>query len=105
MAKGFNLKKMCTPATIYFLISTIALVLIGITNIGGEEQLLCVGDYKCNVGNKTMVFIVNGIYILFWTFLLDLMCKNGYSEISWFVLLLPFILSFLFIGLLIIKMA
>ena len=99
----FNLKKMCTPATIYFVISLISLIVLGVMNIGDSETL-CVGNYNCHVGNKSLVFIINGIYILFWTFILDLLCKNGYTDLSWFILLLPFILSFLFIGMVMIKM-
>jgi len=94
---------MCTPATIYFVISLISLIVLGVMNIGDSETL-CVGNYNCHVGNKSLVFIINGIYILFWTFILDLLCKNGYTDLSWFILLLPFILSFLFIGMVMIKM-
>lgn len=99
----FSLKKLCTPASIYFILSLVALVLLGVTNMGDNERL-CVGNYNCHVGNKTMVFIIDGIYILFWTFVLDLMCKNGYSDLSWFILLLPILLSFLFIGMVMVKM-
>jgi hypothetical protein len=42
-----------------------------------------------------LVFIVKLIYIFFWTWILNLMCKDGHSEISWFLVLLPFILYFL----------
>ena len=93
---SFNLLKLCTPATIYFVISLICLILIGIGNLGNNDKL-CIGSYWCNVENNTTVFILNAIYILFWTFILDLMCKAGYSTLSWFVLLLPFILIFLFL--------
>ena len=72
MVKKFNRNK-CHSCNNILPNFMVALIILGVTNIGGEEQLLCVGDYKCNVGNKTMVFIVNGIYILFWTFILDLM--------------------------------
>lgn len=99
----FNLKKLCTPASIYFILSLVALIILGVTNMGDNERL-CVGNYNCHVGNKTMVFIIDGIYILFWTFVLDLMCKNGYSDLSWFILLLPILLSFLFIGMVMVKM-
>ena len=99
----FNLKKLCTPASIYFILSLVALIILGVTNMGDNERL-CVGNYNCHVGNKTMVFILDGIYILFWTFVLDLMCKNGYSDLSWFILLLPILLSFLFIGMVMVKM-
>lgn len=89
---SFDLRKMCTPATIYFVISLFFLILIGVSNLK-ETDRLCVGDYSCYVGNNTLVFLLNAIYILFWTFILDLMCKNGYSSLSWFILLLPFLLS------------
>jgi hypothetical protein len=91
---GFDLTKMCTPATIYFVISLIGLILVGVNNLDNHDKL-CVGNYNCYVGNNTTVFIVNAIYILFWTFILDLMCKGGYSSLSWFVLLLPFIILFI----------
>ena len=85
---------MCTPATIYFVISLIGLLLVGVNNLDNNDTL-CVGNYNCYVGNNTTIFILNAIYILFWTFILDLMCKGGYSSLSWFVLLLPFIILFI----------
>ena len=100
--KGFDLMAMCTPATIYFVISLIALIILGVSNLGNNDRL-CIGSYDCNVGNNTIVFTLNAIYILFWTFLLDLMCKNGYTAISWFVLLLPFLLSFIFLAMIMMK--
>ena len=88
---SFDLMNMCTPATIYFVISLVGLILIGLNNLDNNDKL-CVGDYNCYVGNNTTVFILNAIYILFWTFILDLMCKAGYSKLSWFIFLLPFII-------------
>jgi hypothetical protein len=99
---SFDLRKMCTPATIYFVISLFALILLGISNLNTPVRL-CIGDYSCYVGNNTIVFVLNAIYILFWTFILDLMCKNGYGSLSWFILLLPFILTFLFLAMIMIK--
>jgi len=91
-SSSFDLRRMCTPATIYFVISLIFLIVMGVSNLN-ETDRLCLGDYSCYVGSNTMVFLLNAIYILFWTFILDMLCKNGYSSISWFILLLPFILS------------
>jgi hypothetical protein len=100
---GFDLFSLCTPATIYFVISLIGLILLGIGNLGNDDRL-CIGSYSCNVGNNTIIFVLNAIYILFWTFVLDLMCKNGYGSLSWFVLLLPFILAFMFLAMVMVKM-
>ena len=100
---NFDLMDLCTPATIYFVISLIGLILLGVGNLGDNDRL-CIGNYSCNVGNNTIIFVLNAVYILFWTFVLDLMCKNGYGSLSWFVLLLPFILAFMFLAMVMVKM-
>ena len=97
----FNLRKLCTPSFIYFIISLFGLTLMGLQNLTNDDNSLCVGNYECTVGNKLLVFIINGIYILFWTFVLDLMCKAGYSELSWIIVLIPILLFFLFLGIII----
>jgi hypothetical protein len=100
--QSFDLRNMCTPATIYFVISLIGLILIGVNNLDNSDKV-CIGNYNCYVGNNTTIFILNAIYILFWTFILDLMCKAGYSSLSWFVLLLPFIILFIIFVTLMVK--
>ena len=105
MAKGrtkFDLTKLCTPSTIYFVVSLIGLIILGVSNLGNEDRL-CIGDYTCSVQSNTVIFVLNAVYILFWTFILDLMCKIGYSSLSWFVLLLPFIIYFLILLMLFVK--
>jgi hypothetical protein len=99
---SFDLRKLCTPSTIYFVISLVFLIVMGLYNLKDTDRL-CLGDYSCYVGNNTIVFLLNAIYILFWTFILDLMCKSGYTSLSWFVLLLPFLLSFILLAFLLIK--
>jgi len=99
---SFDLRKLCTPSMLYLIISLIVLFFIGFTN-SKEMDKLCLGSYQCYVGNNLIIFVLNAIYILFWTFVLDLMCKNGWSDLSWFIFLLPFILSFLFYGLIMFK--
>ena len=93
-AQSFDLGNMCTPATIYFMISLLGIILIGFNNLDNSDKI-CIGDYNCYVGNSITIFILNAVYILFWTFVLDLMCKSGYSSLSWFILLLPFIIMFI----------
>jgi hypothetical protein len=100
--QGFDLRNMCTPATLYFVISLVGLIILGLSNLENNDKL-CIGDYNCFVGNNTTVFIVNAIYILFWTFILDIMCKAGYSSLSWFVFLLPFIIMFVTFALMMVK--
>ena len=41
--------------------------------------------------------------MLFWTFILNAICKAGYKEVSWFMVLLPIILLFIIIGIVILN--
>jgi hypothetical protein len=40
------------------------------------------------------------LYVVFWTFILNALCSYGYYKLSWFLLLLPFILFFIMVFLL-----
>jgi len=90
------------PLFIIFYCIFSSIIFIGIQNSKNIE-ILCLGKFECYVGNNMMIFLLNAIYILFWTFILDLLCKNGWTDLSWFIFLLPFILSFLFYGLILFK--
>jgi hypothetical protein len=50
------------------------------------------------------VFIAKLIYVLFWTYILNLICKDGHVGVSWLLVLLPWLLLFVMIGLLMINM-
>jgi hypothetical protein len=92
-----KLKQLCTPAFIYFVISMIALFIMllqNLTNINSYN----VGCFSCQVPNTIIIFIIKLIYILFWTWVLNLICKDGHPGISWLLILLPWILLFVIIG-------
>jgi len=95
-----DFKNLCTPAFIYLLISAIAFIVIALQNFGNTTKY-CLGQFECFVPNTFIIFVFKAIYILFWTFVLNALCKAGYSEISWFILLLPLILLFIILGLII----
>jgi hypothetical protein len=47
------------------------------------------------VANTSMVFIVKIVFIVAWTWFLDVLCSRGYERVSWFIVLLPYILLLL----------
>lgn len=98
-----SLKDLCKPASLYFIISMIALVMIMFQNLGNRNSYH-VGNFSCRVPNTFLVFIFEFIYIIFWTYVLNLICKDGHVGISWLLVLLPFILLFVMTGLLMINM-
>ena len=97
-----DFKKLCTPASAYLFINVIIFVSIAIQNFGNTTQY-CVGQYRCNVPNTFSMFLFKAVYILFWTFILNAICKAGYKEVSWFMVLLPIILLFIIIGIVILN--
>lgn len=102
MAFPKSLKELCTPALVYFVISIISLVLVLLQNLGNTNSYY-VGSFSCRVPNTILVFIVKLIYILFWTWILNLICKDGHIGISWLLVLLPWILLFVIIGMIMIN--
>jgi hypothetical protein len=98
-----SLKELCTPASLYFIISMIGLLVVFFQNLGNTNSYN-IGNFSCRVPNTFLVFLIKFIYIVFWTYVLNLICKDGHASISWLLVLLPFILLFVMIGLLMLNM-
>jgi hypothetical protein len=83
---------------VYLAISVVALVAIAYQNMG-LSNLYCMGDLSCYVPSTAAVIFSEALYILFWTWILHLMCRTGYASISWFMVVFPLVLFFVLIGL------
>jgi len=94
-------KDLCKPALIYFIISMFAVFIVLLQNLGNTNSYN-VGCYTCDVSNNIIIFVFKIIYILFWTYVLNLICKDGHKGLSWLLVLLPFILLFVIIGMILI---
>ena len=94
----FNpIKKLCTPAYVYLVISLIVLVVMGFQNLGNSTEY-CAGSYSCAVSSTVLVFMMKLVYVAFWTWVLNLICKAGAPIVSWILVLLPLLVMFLLIG-------
>ena len=96
-----DFKNLCTPAFFYLSVSVLILVLTAIQNLGNNDRY-CLGVFECNVPNTFVIFVFKAIYILFWTFIFNVLCKSGYKTISWFLVLIPIVLLFVILGLIIV---
>jgi hypothetical protein len=92
-----GLRNLCTPAYVYLVISMISIFIIMIQN-SGNSTTYCMGNYSCQVSSLFLVFIVKFVYVIFWTWILNLICNAGAPYLSWFLLLLPFVLMFILIA-------
>ena len=97
MAFPKKLKELCTPAFLYFTLSMLGVLVSVVQNLGNSRRYN-LGMLTARVPSTFLVFVVKIIYILFWTWVLNLMCKDGHKEIAWFLVLIPFILLFLLMG-------
>ena len=96
MAFPKSIKELCTPAAIYFVLSMVTIVIVFIQNLGNTNRYR-IGNYSCRVTSTTLLFIVKIIYVLFWTYVLNLICKDGHRELSWILLFLPFFVFMLLV--------
>lgn len=85
-----GLNTLCTPAYLYFMLSVVLLIFTGIfMNTDGAKQM-CNGN--CNMFQVTMLFVIKFIFIVFWTWILNVLCRGGAGWLSWFLVLFPFIM-------------
>jgi hypothetical protein len=98
MAFPNKLSQLCTPSLVYFVISVIGLAMAIVQNLGNDKRYN-LGTFSCEVPSCLAIFIIKVVYVLFWTWILNLMCRDGHDGIAWFLVLLPFILLAIIIGL------
>ena len=95
-----NVRKMydslCKPAQFYLIIASVAYIIMLLQNLGTKNKFT-LGTYTVEHQNPGLVLIVNALYILLWTWLLNMICKIN-PKISWVIVLLPFIMLFLALG-------
>jgi len=99
-----GLKNLCTPAYVYLVISVISIIVMAIHNYGNFNTY-CLGSYNCNVSSTGLIFIIKILYILFWTWILNLICKSGSTYIAWILVILPFLLFFVLLSFLMVSNA
>ncbi len=90
-------QNLCWPAYVYLLISTISIIIMAIQNYG-NSSIYCMGDYSCQVSSTFIIFMIKIAVVLLWTWILNLICKAGVTSLSWFLVLMPFIMMFIVIA-------
>jgi len=96
MLQTFN--ALCTPAKLYLSIAVITIISTIVYNlsVNAPQNVFCLGNIKCPVGNKFSFYVMNILFMIIWTYILNFICTNGYPNFAWFLFLLPFLM---FIGL------
>lgn len=89
---GNWIKSLCTPALVYFGFSMFALLLVLFHNLGNSNSYHLGSWFSCKVPSTLLVISLKGLYIVFWTYVLNLICKNGHPMLSWVLVLMPWCL-------------
>lgn len=104
--KFIGFTNLCNPAHFYLVVSTMAITVMFIQNFyvmqnrygGPDHNLYCIGSYSCDVPNVWLLFLIKILYVLLWTWLLNLICYAGAPMLSWFLVLLPIVVFFIVIS-------
>jgi hypothetical protein len=91
-----GLKNLCMPAMAYLVLSAFTIFIMFFQNLG-EPSSYCIGRYSCNVSDVSMLFLMKIVYVLFWTWILNIICRDGFEGFAWILVLLPYLLMFIFI--------
>ena len=95
--------KLCTPAQIYLIVSFILMVLsyFGLNAISQQITLnqsnssfLQSLNFTYQKDSRTS-YVIQAVFIVLWTWVLSYLCNKGFSNLSWFLILLPWVLMFL----------
>ena len=90
--------RLCQPAKFYLVLSVFAFLISLFQNLG-NGTVYCLGSLGCSPENSIYIYIFQIVYIAFWTWVLNIICKGGAPIFSWILVLIPFILFFILIAL------
>jgi len=90
-----TVESLCTPAYLYFAISLLSILTMFAYNYNNQNY--CLGNFKSSFPNSPYYYAYKIIYVLLVTYILNQLCQRGYANISWFLLLFPYALMFIFI--------
>lgn len=71
--KQFDFKKYCTPAQLYLVLAGIGLIAGFLTNF------------------RVFTLLFHTLFVVLFAFLLNFLCKKGFTAVSWVIVLLPFV--------------
>ena len=84
---------LCAPALTYIVISLVALLVTWVQN-RQNTNVYCVGSVSCPVQNTTYIFVLKILWFLFWTWILNVLCDNGYKTVAWILVAIPLLVFF-----------
>ena len=87
-----GLRDLCSPAIFYLAVSLISLVMMFYQNYTNTD-VYCLGVFSCKpTVSIYVIFITMLVVVLYWTWVLNIICHNVSTNIAWFLVLLPYLI-------------
>lgn len=83
-------EKSCTPSQIYLAIAVVSILFNILENMTKKNGYHILGIRIPGI-SAILVFLLQVLYVFAWSWFLNFLCKKGYTNISWFLVLLPYV--------------
>ena len=70
--------KLCNPAIFYFVLGVVSILIL----LAAKEPVL--------------ILMMQLVFVLLWTWILNLICVNGFTNFSWFLVISPYVILLLY---------
>jgi hypothetical protein len=84
---------LCTPALAYLILAAVSFASLLAQNMSDSSKF-CMGKMSCQVPHVALVLIGKALYIAFWTWAINSLCRAGYKKTAWAVFFLPLLMFF-----------
>lgn len=81
---------LCPPAQAYLGLSLVGMFFFFFTAYDASQQF-CDKSIGCNIGNTSFMMVVKLLFVLLYTWMLNLLCNRVSPWASWVLVLLPFV--------------
>jgi hypothetical protein len=65
------------------LVISVITMLVMLYQNSSFNDIFCLGTFGCESENKPYLFFLNAVYVIFWTWILNVLCVNNYTMLSW----------------------
>lgn len=99
---------LCTPAKLYITLAIIYAIgayfsineFSNFMKVNQSKMHPYLNSLNFSVNQSKSAFtIVNVLFTLFWTWILNQLCSAGYTKVSWFLVLFPYLFLFIAVAL------
>ena len=80
---------LCPAARFYMVISFIAVFVMTFINFG-TNTTFCYGFTQCTDRNHIVDILIKIMYILFWTWIANIICRKTSDSAAWIFVMFPF---------------